>query len=210
MATNSKRVLVIANGEMPSLKIVKNLLQTADFVVACDGGYHHCKQLEITPNLLCGDFDSIDSELLSAVNSEFTDVIHMQNQEKSDLSKTLSHLKNEGFTSIDVIGIDGGRLDHQFGIWSSLIESNSFATLHYEDFILNRVPNHTVQFHTKSGKIVSLNPIIACKGVSLKGCKFNLNHESLEIGTRGIHNIALNDIIEIGKVSGELLIMIER
>lgn len=210
MATNSKRVLVIANGKMPSMEIVKNLLQTADFVVACDGGYHHCKQLEITPNLLCGDFDSIDSELLSEVNSEFTEVIHMQNQEKSDLSKTLSHLKNEGFTSIDVIGIDGGRLDHQFGIWSSLIESNSFATLHYDDFIVNRVPNHTVQFHTKSGKIVSLNPIITCEGVSLEGCKFNLNDESLEIGTRGIHNIALNDIIEISKVSGELLIMIER
>ena len=85
----------------------------------------------------------------------------MQNQDKSDLSKALSYLRDEGFTSIDVIGIEGGRLDHQFGVWSCLIESDSYASLHYEDFVLKRVPNDTIQLQTKLGKIVALrdNPM---------------------------------------------------
>ena len=210
MANISIRVLVIANGEIPSLEVVNKLLHDCDFIVACDGGLTHCNRLGIIPNLLCGDLDSIDSDLLGALNSEFTDVIQMQNQNKSDLSKTLSYLKDEGFSSIDVIGIEGGRLDHQFGVWSCLIESDSYASLHYKDFVLMRVPNKTVQLQTKLGKIVALHAIKPCKGVCIRGCKFALNNESLEIGTRGIHNLAQAEVIEISKVSGELLVMIER
>lgn len=210
MANISDRVLVIANGEIPSSGVVNNLLQNCDFIVACDGGLNHCNKLEIIPNLLCGDLDSIDSDLSEGLNSEFTDVIQMQNQDKSDLSKALSYLRDEGFTSIDVIGIEGGRLDHQFGVWSCLIESDSYASLHYEDFVLKRVPNDTIQLQTKLGKIVALQAITPCKGVSLDGCKFTLNNDTLEIGTRGIHNLAQAETIEVRKVSGELLVMIER
>ena len=210
MANISDRVLVIANGEIPSSKVVNNLLQNCDFIVACDGGLNHCNKLEIMPNLLCGDLDSIDSDLSEGLNSELTDVIQMQNQDKSDLSKALSYLRDEGFTSIDVIGIEGGRLDHQFGVWSCLIESDSYASLHYEDFVLKRVPNDTIQLQTKLGKIVALHAITPCKGVSLAGCKFTLNNDTLEIGTRGIHNLAQAETIEVSKVSGELLVMIER
>ena len=210
MANISDRVLVIANGEIPSSGVVNNLLQNCDFIVACDGGLNHCNKLEIIPNLLCGDLDSIDSDLSEGLNSEFTDVIQMQNQDKSDLSKALSYLRDEGFTSIDVIGIEGGRLDHQFGVWSCLIESDSYASLHYEDFVLKRVPNDAIQLQTKLGKIVALQAITPCKGVSLDGCKFTLNNDTLEIGTRGIHNLAQAETIEVRKVSGELLVMIER
>ena len=210
MANFSDRVLVIANGEIPSSEVVNNLLQNCGFIVACDGGLNHCNELEIIPNLLCGDLDSIDSDLSERLNSEYTDVIQMQNQDKSDLSKALSYLRDEGFTSIDVIGIEGGRLDHQFGVWSCLIESDSYASLHYEDFVLKRVPNDTIQLQTKLGKIVALHAITPCKGVSLAGCKFTLNNDTLEIGTRGIHNLAQAETIEVSKVSGELLVMIER
>lgn len=210
MANNSNRVLVIANGKIPSSEVVNNLLQNCDFIVACDGGLNHCDMLEIIPNLLCGDLDSIDSDLLKGLNPEFTDVIKMQNQDKSDLSKALSYLRDEGFSSIDVIGIEGGRLDHQFGVWSCLIESDSYASLHYEDFVLKRVPNDTIQLQTKLGKIVALHAITQCQGVSLAGCKFTLNNETLEIGTRGIHNLTQAEIIEVSKVSGELLVMTER
>lgn len=210
MANSSNRVLVIANGGIPSLEVVNNLLHNCDYIVACDGGLNHCNRLGIIPNLLCGDLDSIDSNLLDGLNSEFTDVIQMQSQDKSDLSKALSYLQDEGFTSIDIIGIEGGRLDHQFGVWSCLIESDSYASLHYEDFVLKRVPNGAIRLQTKLGKIVALHAIIQCQGVSLAGCKYTLNNETLEIGTKGIHNLTQAEIIEVSKVSGELLVMIER
>ena len=210
MANSSNRVLVIANGGIPSLEVVNNLLHNCDYIVACDGGLNHCSRLGIIPNLLCGDLDSIDSNLLDGLDSEFTDVIQMQSQDKSDLSKALSYLQDEGFTSIDIIGIEGGRLDHQFGVWSCLIESDSYASLHYEDFVLKRVPNGAIRLQTKLGKIVALHAIIQCQGVSLAGCKYTLNNETLEIGTKGIHNLTQAEIIEVSKVSGELLVMIER
>lgn len=34
-------------------------IQPGDFVIAADGGWRVCRELDITPDLLLGDFDSL-------------------------------------------------------------------------------------------------------------------------------------------------------
>lgn len=205
-----KSVLMFANGSLPNSAIVNELIESCETIVACDGGGNHCLEYDLIPDYLTGDFDSIESPTIEKFRIQGTQITEMQNQNKSDLSKTLQWLESSGVKSIDVVGIEGGRLDHQFGVWSSLIESESYATLHYDEFILYRIPNSQKIIQTDIGKIVSLHPISACENVEITGCEFELNGEMMSIGTRGIHNVATSDTVKISKSSGELFLLIER
>lgn len=205
-----KSVLMFANGSLPNSAIVDELIESCETIVACDGGGNHCLEYDLIPNYLTGDFDSIDSPAIEKFRIQGTQIIEMQNQNRSDLSKALKWLESSGVKSIDVVGIEGGRLDHQFGVWSSLIESESYATLHYDEFILYRIPNSQKIIQTDIGKIVSLHPISACEDVEITGCEFELNGEIMSIGTKGIHNVATSDTVRISKSSGDLFLLVER
>lgn len=205
-----KSVLMFANGSLPNSAIVDELIESCETIVACDGGGNHCLEYDLIPDYLTGDFDSIDSPAIEKFRIQGTQIIEMQNQNRSDLSKALKWLESSGVKSIDVVGIEGGRLDHQFGVWSSLIESESYATLHYDEFILYRIPNSQKIIQTDIGKIVSLHPISACEDVEITGCEFELNGEIMSIGTKGIHNVATSDTVRISKSSGDLFLLVER
>lgn len=210
MTLEGKSVLMFANGSLPNSAIVDELIESCETIVACDGGGNHCLEYDLTPDYLTGDFDSIDSPAIEKFRIQGTQIIEMQNQNRSDLSKTLQWLESSGVKSIDVVGIEGGRLDHQFGVWSSLIESESYATLHYDEFILYRIPNSQKIIQTDVGKIVSLHPISACEDVEIAGCEFELNGEIMSIGTKGIHNVATSDTVRVSKSSGDLFLLVER
>ena len=51
-----KTCLIISGGEFNALP---SDLQF-DYVIACDHGFDHAKKLGINPDILIGDFDSID------------------------------------------------------------------------------------------------------------------------------------------------------
>lgn len=205
-----KSILLFANGSLPNSAIVNELIDSCETIVACDGGGNHCLEYELIPDYLTGDFDSIESPAIEKFRIQGTQIFDMQNQNKSDLSKTLQWLESCRVKSIDVVGVEGGRLDHQFGVWASLIESESYATLHYDEFILHRIPNSRKTIQTVVGRIVSLHPVTTCEDVELTGCEYQLNGEMMSIGTRGIHNVATSDTVKISKSSGELFLLIER
>lgn len=210
MTLEGKSILLFANGSLPNSAIVNELIDSCETIVACDGGGNHCLEYELIPDYLTGDFDSIESPAIEKFRIQGTQIIEMQNQNKSDLSKTLQWLESCRVKSIDVVGVEGGRLDHQFGVWASLIESESYATLHYDEFILHRIPNSRKTIQTVVGRIVSLHPVTTCEDVELTGCEYQLNGEMMSIGTRGIHNVATSDTVKISKSSGELFLLIER
>lgn len=210
MTLEGKSILLFANGSLPNSAIVNELIDSCETIVACDGGGNHCLEYELLPDYLTGDFDSIETPAFEKFKIQGTQIIEMQNQNKSDLSKTLQWLESCRVKSIDVVGVEGGRLDHQFGVWASLIESESYATLHYDEFILHRIPNSRKTIQTVVGRIVSLHPVTTCEDVELTGCEYQLNGEMMSIGTRGIHNVATSDTVKISKSSGELFLLIER
>lgn len=210
MTLEGKSILLFANGSLPNSAIVNELIDSCETIVACDGGGNHCLEYELIPDYLTGDFDSIESPAIEKFRIQGTQIFDMQNQNKSDLSKTLQWLESCRVKSIDVVGVEGGRLDHQFGVWASLIESESYATLHYDEFILHRIPNSRKTIQTVVGRIVSLHPVTTCEDVELTGCEYQLNGEMMSIGTRGIHNVATSDTVKISKSSGELFLLIER
>lgn len=58
------KTIILLNGYIGDYNIIKRYINVDDYIIACDGGLKHCDALDIIPNTIVGDFDSIDSGLL--------------------------------------------------------------------------------------------------------------------------------------------------
>jgi thiamine pyrophosphokinase len=205
-------VLIVANGTWPNQAIWKPLVDNSNVIVACDGAIVQLLQNDIVPDYVVGDLDSIPIEMIdSQIESLNITVIPMLNQNSSDLAKALDYCKNNSAEIIDVVGIEGGRLDHQIGAYFSLCEHNSNAVLHLEEWSARLVPSEGLVIDSiEKGKNVSLFAIGTVNGVKLSGVKWPLENEQFEPGTNGLHNESTGEEIQISHRGGHLLLLVER
>ena len=60
------RVLILVNGEPPSEELAQRLAGEHDRVFATDGAAHRAVGLGLTPDVICGDFDSVNLDVAKA------------------------------------------------------------------------------------------------------------------------------------------------
>jgi len=208
----AKNVLIAANGTWPNQAIWKPLVDCSDIIIACDGAVVQLLQNDIIPNFIVGDLDSIPQEMTgSQIEQLGITVIPMPNQDSNDLAKALEYCNNLDATNIDVIGIEGGRLDHQIGAYFSLCEQESNAILHLDNWTARLVPSEGLALDSiEKGKNISLFAIGTVNGVTLSGVKWSLNNQQLLPGTNGLHNESNEEKIQISHLGGHLLLLLER
>ncbi len=208
----AKNVLIAANGTWPNQAIWKPLVNCSDIIIACDGALVQLLQNDIIPNFIVGDLDSIPQQMFgSQIEQLGITVIPMPNQDSNDLAKALQYCKDLDSTNIDVIGVEGGRLDHQIGAYFSLCEQRSNAILHLDNWTARLVPREGLVFDSiEKGKNISLFAIGTVNGVNLSGVKWSLNNQQLLPGTNGLHNESSGGRIQISHLEGHLLVLLER
>ncbi|NLB41614.1 MAG: thiamine diphosphokinase, partial [Clostridiales bacterium] len=109
------RAAIISNGDIGDGEKLKSSLPKFDMVICCDGGIRHLSALDLEPDLIVGDFDSVDHALLD------------QYKNKGIPIKTFPVIKNETDTELAVntaielradqvsmIGALGSRWDHSY------------------------------------------------------------------------------------------------
>jgi thiamine pyrophosphokinase len=180
-------VLVVANGEFPSDELFGTLIEQADFTIALDGAADRFEGWDV----VIGDLDSIE-------NREGHEA--MNNQNDSDLAKALKKYDVDA-----VVGIAGGRLDHQLQAYTSLVESNSDAILYLDGWRACRIPDEGLNIELKSGSICALFALGPVESVTLTGCEFEMSNENLNTGTKGVGNSAKGGNVEISHAAGDLL-----
>ena len=111
--------VIVAGGEFPTAPQPLEILQSAPFVVCCDGAADNYIATGCVPDAIVGDGDSI-----SAVNREkFAHLLHiMSEQETNDQTKAVRFLVEKGMRNIAIVGATGRREDHTIGNISLLIE----------------------------------------------------------------------------------------
>jgi thiamine pyrophosphokinase len=202
-------VLIVGNGDSPSDSVFDFFVSKSSTIIALDGAAITLEKRNIRPDVIVGDMDGLTSEQLDAFHSQGVEIIHDIAQDTSDISKGLAWSKeHHPGKQVNVIGITGGRLDHQLAAFSALFECQSDAHLYIDDWLVVRVTKIPIQYSTVKGKNISLIPFGEVSGVSLSGCKYPLDNEDLSSGTRGIHNEALGQDITISCQQGNLLLLI--
>ena len=204
------RVLIVANGEWPGSFNLQHERTTYDQLVALDGAANRLLDLNLIPDVIVGDLDSITTSVLNQCESSGVHIVRIPSQEKSDISKGLQWVQQEQPNArIDVIGVEIGRYDHHLAAYSALFECQSSATLLLNGWTATRVDSNPTTFQVKPDAIISLVPFGSVQGVKLEGCQYPLQNASLTTGTQGVSNKAIESEIVVSAQSGNLLLLIE-
>lgn len=149
-----------------------------DLIIAADSGYRNAKAMGITPMLLLGDFDSIGT-----LPPEIERMQVPAEKDFTDTQLAVDTALKKGASEIVIIGGLSGRLDHTLSNLSILEDLNQ---KHIHATITdgrNRVRylNATSTLIAKSGfRYLSLLTLSEkAKGVSVEGCKYPLENETL-------------------------------
>lgn len=184
--------LIVAGGARPD-PLVVNALPAADFVVAADGGADHALALGLSIDSLVGDLDSISVDGLKQLHAAEIEIREFPARKaETDLELALSRAIEDKPERIVVIGIGGGRLDHQLANYTVLTADRYHSAL-VEGLVGSArltVIRGQVTLSGALGETISLIPIRGlAEGVSTEGLEYPLIGEPLYAGSaRGVSN----------------------
>ena len=92
-------------------------INEGDLCIAVDGGYEYCCLLDIRPDYVLGDFDSLSSKqaekLEERAQKDQTNVIRIpRDKDDTDMLAAIKLGLQEGYRSFRLYGGSGGRLEH--------------------------------------------------------------------------------------------------
>jgi thiamine pyrophosphokinase len=202
------RLIIIANGEMHAAPVV----QPGDTLIAADGGARHCQRLGLIPNLLIGDFDSLDEAEVSRLQAAGTTIIrHPQRKDATDLELALSYALQAGYKEALVYGALGARWDQTLANLllpaSEALQGLRIVLVDGDQEIRLLRPGHTYRLSGQEGDLVSLIPIHGdVHGIQTQGLEYPLLRETLFFGsTRGVSNLLRAQVAQVSLEAGLLL-----
>lgn len=169
--TKSDPVLLLGAGPT-SAGLVNNLYHLAKTVVAVDGGLHAADAAGLVPDIVIGDFDSIDAARLENIPTHQR--VTAPDQNLTDFDKALSVIKAP---IILAAGFLGGRLDHQLAAFSSLLRTDLPVILVDENNLVFVVPSH-LDMPLPHGSSVALYPFVDCR-VETNGLKYDVKDAAM-------------------------------
>lgn len=110
------KTLIITGGNI-NKDFLKEYLLDYDNLIAVDGGLKTLYELNIIPNYIIGDFDTIDSNILNIYANNEKVKIYKYSAEKdcTDTDLAIKLATNLESTQIYIIGGIGSRIDHTLG-----------------------------------------------------------------------------------------------
>ena len=193
--------IILANGEFPQRKQVRDLLQSAGRVVCCDGAVENLLQTGREPDIIIGDLDSISR----ATKARFQDrLVQVDDQDTNDLTKAVNWCIDRGIDKVVILGATGKREDHSLGNISLLLEYIPKIEVEirtdYGCFIPLTKAQNTIK--TFMGQQVSVFSLNTRSEFTSEGLKYPLNKMRLDSWWKGTLNEAVSDEIRIN-ISGE-------
>jgi thiamine pyrophosphokinase len=204
------RILIVGNSIIPNDLITQHLIEKSDKIIACDGAIEKCLELSITADYVIGDMDSLENKTIKELQQLDLEVIEIEDQSNNDLTKSIIFANQLNATRLDIIGVEGGSNQHQFASYWSILDCEIESYIHLQDCIVSKLNSNSKRFSIEIGRTFSVFPIGRCKGVCVSGSKWIIDDEEMSPSSRGLHNIATEQEIEISCKEGQLLIFRSR
>ncbi len=190
---------------------VKQVITPADYIIGVDGGINTLDSLNLVPNIIIGDFDSVNqsNKLLS---QGILRISHPPEKDFTDTELAIEYALSQNFSSIIIVNDMQDRLDHVLGLIASLkhLKSKKCKSLILSNkqimILLEKENNFTLPIDTT----VSLIPLSdRAENITSSGLYYSLRNDILTNDrARGVSNIVCNNHVAISVGEGDLLFII--
>ncbi len=194
----AKPIILVANGDIPDQSWLKTALSRENSaLVGVDGGSNYILELDIIPDIVLGDLDSMSPEHKRLLEQNWVNIFQFsEEKDETDLELALLYIvENPQWTDcpIEIFGAYGGRFDHEIANLMLL----THPALIDRDIRL-KSPNQTsflitdkVEINGRAGDLVSLIPLKGDSKIkSTEHLKWELNGSTLKFGpARGVSNV---------------------
>ncbi len=204
-----KKCVIIGSAPCENDDAFSELDREDSFVICADGGLNIALQHNITPDLIIGDFDSIQGNL-----PENIETIKLQiEKDDTDMMAAVRTGLQRGFRDFMLLGALGGRFDHSFANLCALqylAGQGCKAMISGKGCRIFLLSGGRLTLSMLKGKTVSVFPfgVPSCT-VTYEGLKYPLTEVRLSADyPLGVSNLILGDEAKIIVHEGNALIIV--
>lgn len=214
---SKSKALLILNGDLnlnenEIIEIIKT--EKIKKIIAVDGGSNKARKVNLIPDYIIGDLDSITKENKDFYQDKNVKFIkHPVEKDQTDSEIAVDFCKENNFEEIIFFAALGGRIDQEIANINLLEYVNSLelkAKIISKDLEIALISGFKV-FKNKKGYRLSLIPQSkVVEKVTISGCKYNLEAQDIfRAQTRGISNEIENSRAQVDFESGLLIYILE-
>ncbi|MGN0144541.1 MAG: thiamine diphosphokinase [Clostridium sp.] len=206
------KTVIVTGGNRPSKELLSTYIEDADLIIGSDKGSEYLYDYGVKPQIILGDFDSINEEKLKKIEEEDIEVIKFPpEKDYTDTEIAIMEAMKRGSSLIYLLGGIGTRMDHTLGNIGLLlttkikgskliiVDDHNKMYLADNDMKLCGEYGETISFHALSDVV---------KGFEIKGAKYNLDSYDMHLlDPRAVCNEFIDTPIHIRFTEGELLII---
>lgn len=183
------RIVIFANGTLTEPDRLRAYLRSADRIFCADGGTHNAQALDLKPEAIIGDLDSLTSELVAEMKAAGVAIEeHPARKDQTDLELAFELAMAEQPDEILLVTALGGRLDQMLanvllltrpdyaGVQLTIAEGAQWITL--------LRAHQSLIVEGQLGDTLSLVPLTAIvTGVNIQGVEWPLDEATLSLGS---------------------------
>ncbi|MDR3030789.1 MAG: thiamine diphosphokinase [Holosporales bacterium] len=193
---NYKSILCL-DGDLPNYSFFKTLNLP---IIAADGVANYLINIDIEPDIIIGDLDGIDRDLLKGRK-----FIEIKDQNASDFEKSIDYIKDNNLFPSVILGINGGYIDH---VLNNINIFSDIDAVFYSDDIIGFVLKGKNKFNLPIGAKISIFGLPNCI-ISTTGLKWELKNAELTFpGKASCSNRAVAQEVIINIIFGKALIFV--
>ena len=188
-----KNVSVILNGQIPTDDTIINQITNSDYIIAVDGSANKLFDLEIIPDVIIGDLDSLQN-----IKNKDIELVETPDQNKTDFRKTLEWCIEKNILNISIFGISGESEDHFLGNYYTLSDfGEKISWKAFTDFSVISPCVGNKKFESFKGQKVSLFCMKGSSTVNSKNLEYPLQSYHLKPSDDAVRNLSLEDYFTI-------------
>ena len=186
---DKKNVSVILNGQMPTDDTIINQITNSDYIIAVDGSANKLFDLEIIPDVIIGDLDSLQN-----IKNKNIELVQTPDQNKTDFRKTLEWCIEKNILNISIFGISGESEDHFLGNYYTLSDfGEKISWKAFTDFSVISPCVGNKKFESFKGQKVSLFCMKGSSTVNSENLEYPLQSYHLKPSDDAVRNLSLED-----------------
>lgn len=207
------KAVVLGGASVTDYRFIKKMTADADLIVCCDSGMGHARKMELVPNYIVGDFDSVQKEDLDFFRAMEIPIEQFPTEkDETDMQIGISLCIEKGADELVIVGGIGSRFDHTFAnvqLLMGLLKKGVSTKLINEHNVIELLDKSTT-LHGTVGELLSTLPLSSCvEGLTLEGVQYPLENRDLYLDDTlvAVSNVFAKETVNISFRSGYLLIV---